>query len=381
MRLAMKYLFVGAMTSMSLLGCSDNEPPKNTSAKQGVVDLGAGKALAERECKTCHGLDGRGVAPAIPTLAGQRERYLLTALNEYRDGKRSHAALREIASRMSDADARNLAAYFASLPPATPASSKYVQVFSPYDHGKKLAASCASCHGEDGNSKIPGTPSLAGQQSRYFVAAVQEYLNGARESSPMHSLVRDLSRLDVESMGLYFASQIPVQHPSTPKGNAAAAEPLIVLCAGCHGPGGVSDDAATPSLAGQDAEYLTRSIAAYRKSRKHDAMQRAVAGLSDNDIENIAAYYSIQKSRPAENGLALVKQLTDKCDRCHGSEADNPALVVPRLNGQDADYLTMAMRAYRDDRRQSSVMHNVSWPYGDAVIEAISSFYASQPPK
>jgi cytochrome c553 len=377
----MKHLILGAMFSMTLFGCSDNEPPKNPAAKQAMVDLAAGKALAERECRACHGLDGRGVAPAIPTLAGQRERYLVTALTEYRDGKRSHAALREIASRMSDADVRNLAAYFATLPPATPESAKHVQAFSPYDIGKKLAAPCASCHGEDGNSQISGTPSLAGQQSRYFVAAVQEYLNGARESSPMHALVRDLSKLDVESMGLYFASQSPASHPSTPSGNAAAGEKLTVLCAGCHGPGGVSDDAATPNLAGQDPQYLIRAITAYRKTRKHEAMQRAVAGLSDSDIENIAAYYSIQKSRPAENGLALIKQITEKCDRCHGSEADNPALAVPRLNGQDADYLTMAMRAYRDDRRRSSVMHNVSWPYGDAVIEAISSFYASQPPK
>jgi cytochrome c553 len=377
----MKHLLLAAMIAMALAGCSDNEPPKNASAKQDKADLAAGKALAERECKTCHGLDGRGVAPAIPTLAGQRERYLVTALTEYRDGKRAHAALREIASRMSEADARNLAAYFASLPPVAPASATYVQVFSPYDNGKKLSAPCAACHAEDGNSNIPGTPSLAGQQSRYFVAAVQEYLNGAREASPMHSLVRDLSKLDVESVGLYFASQTPAERPATPNGNAAAGEPSIVLCAGCHGPGGVSDDAATPNLAGQDAQYLTRAIAAYRKARKHEAMQRAVAGLSDGDIENIAAYYSIQKSRPAESGLALIKQITEKCDRCHGSEADNPALVVPKLNGQDADYLTMAMRAYRDGRRHSSVMHSVSWPYGDAIIEAISSFYASQPPK
>ncbi len=377
----MKSLFLGAMMSMALIGCSDNEPPKNTPAKQTQADPAAGKALAERDCKTCHGLDGRGVAPAIPTLAGQRESYLVTALTEYRDGKRAHAALREIASRMSEADVRNLAAYFASLPPVAPASATYVQVFSPYENGKKLSAPCAACHSEDGNSKIPGTPSLAGQQSRYFVAAVQEYLNGARESSPMHGLVRDLSKLDVESVGLYFASQTPAQRSTAPNGIAAAGEPLTVLCAGCHGPGGVSDDAATPNLAGQDAQYLTSAIAAYRKTRKHEAMQRAVAGLSDGDIENIAAYYSIQKSRPAESGLALIKQITEKCDRCHGSEADNPALVVPRLNGQDADYLTMAMRAYRDGRRHSSVMHSVSWPYGDAIIEAISSFYASQPPK
>ena len=380
--LAMKHVLplIAAMM-MALAGCSDNEPPKNTAAKQVSGDPAAGKALAERECKACHGLDGRGVAPAIPTLAGQRERYLVTALNEYRDGKRAHAALREISSRISDADVRNLAAYFAGLPAMPPESAKHVQLFSPYDNGKKLAGPCISCHGENGNSKTPGTPSLAGQQPRYFVTAVQEYLNGAREASPMHTFVRDMSRLDLESIGLYFASQESAQRVPAAKGNATAAEKQVVLCAGCHGPGGVSDDTATPTLAGQDAEYLSQAIAAYRKARRHEPMQRAVAGLSDADIENIAAYYSMQKSKPAENELTLIKEITAQCDRCHSSEVDNPALVVPRLRGQDADYLTMALRSYRDNRRQSSMMHNVSWPYGDAVIEAIATFYASQPPK
>ena len=61
--------------------------------------------------------------------------------------------------------------------------------------------------------------------------------------------------------------------------------------------------------------------------------------------------------------------------------ADNPAMVVPKIAGQDRDYLVMAMRAYRDERRESTVMHNMSLPYGDTVIESIASYYAGQPAK
>ena len=55
------------------------------------------------------------------------------------------------------------------------------------------------------------------------------------------------------------------------------------------------------------------------------------------------------------------------------------AMVVPKIAGQDRDYLVMALRAYRDDRRASTTMHKMSLPYGDAVIESIASYYASQP--
>ena len=56
-------------------------------------------------------------------------------------------------------------------------------------------------------------------------------------------------------------------------------------------------------------------------------------------------------------------------------------MVVPKIAGQDRDYLVMAIRAYRDERRQSTVMHNMSLPYGNTVIESIASYYAGQPAK
>jgi cytochrome c553 len=123
------------------------------------------------------------------------------------------------------------------------------------------------------------------------------------------------------------------------------------------------------------------AIKAYRNLRKYEPMIRVVAGLTDADVDNIAAFYTIQKSKPAENGPALVQELTARCNRCHGAGVRSSDMAIPRLNGQDMDYLVMALRSYRDNRRQTSVMHSMVLPYGDAVIESLASYYASQPSK
>lgn len=379
----MKRLALGIVLTVALVGCTDQGEPttKDAKGKPISVDLAAGKALAEGECQACHGVDGKGAAPAIPHLAAQRERYLLGAMKAYKEGKRTHAALKEIITRMSDADALNVAAYYASLPPVQTAPDKDAKRDSPYEHGKTLAKACAKCHGEDGNSRIAGIPSLAGQQPQYLVVAINEYLRKERKAAPMHALLPGMAKLDKESLALYFASQEPAPRGAPPFGDPAAGEPLTAVCGGCHGVNGVSVDTATPVLANQDARYLVEAIKAYRTTRKRESMRLYVTGLSDKDIQSIAAFYSVQRSKAAEKGQTLVKDLTERCERCHGEGVDNPAVAVPKIRGQDRDYLVMALRAYRDDRRESSMMHKMSLPYSDAVIESLSSAYAGQPAK
>ena len=379
----MKRFLMLVLLSMALAACKDREPPPAPSAapKPPAADIGAGKAFAERECKGCHGLDGKGAGPAIPHLAAQRDRYLLASLKAYREGKRTHAALKAEAAKMTEAEMANVAAFYASLPPVPPAAAKDRPLFSPYDSGKALAAGCVKCHGEDGNSTTAGIPSLAGQQPRYLVIAIQEYLQGERKRSPMHAMLPGLSKLDLESLALFFASQAPAGRTAAPAGDPVAGEPLTAVCGGCHGSHGVSPDSATPSLAAQDPKYLLEATKAYRTTRKRETMRAYVAGLSDKDIQNIAAFYAMQKSRPAEKGQTIVQELTAKCERCHGADVDNPALVVPKIGGQDRDYLVMSLRAYRDDRRESTAMHRMSMPYGDSIIESIASYYASRPAK
>jgi cytochrome c553 len=358
----------------ALAGCSDEKTADK--ANKPAADVTAGKSVAEKSCQPCHLPDGRGTAPGIPNLAGEPQQYLVISLAEYRSGRRLHGALRNIASSLSDADTQNVTAYFASLQ-RRPADVK-VASFSPFDHGKTVAPGCIGCHGENGVSTTPGTPNLAGQQPQYFAFALQEYLNGTRETSPMHALIRGLNKLDIDSVALYFGSFTPKVRPAPDFGNAAAGEKRTVLCAGCHGVHGISVDTSTPSLASQDPTYLVKAIKAYRNKRPHEQMQRAVAALSDKDVEDIAAYYAVQQGKNADDGPKLVGEIVQKCNRCHGPEGTGAPAPFPLLYGQDKDYLVMALRAYRDGRRQSSVMHNMSIPYGDAVIESLATFYASQ---
>lgn len=371
----MKTLIISLLISLALVSCGDK---KEAPAKASAGDVNAGKLLAERDCKGCHGLDGRGVAPGIPHLAAQRAEYLLTSISEYKDGKRKHAALKDMTGHMSEAEVKNVVAYYASLPPVVSPQAKDVQLSSPYQEGKALAAGCAKCHGEDGNSKTPGTPTLAGQQPHYLVTAIEEYHEGDRKATAMTPMARSSGKMELEKLAWYYAAQKPAQRAAPAFGDPAAGEPATAMCGGCHGAHGVSTDGATPSLAGQDAQYLVNSMKAYKKGRKNWGMQRYIAGLSDKDILNIAAYYSIQTSQAADAVPSTVKDLAEKCNRCHDA-ANNSSMVAPKMNGQDRDYLIMSLRAYRDGKRQSSMMHNMSFAYSNAMIESLASWYASQP--
>ena len=384
----MKKLILGIALLAALAGCSEKaEPPKEAAKaaaaavpeKRSAAEVAAGKEIAEQSCKGCHGLDGRGAAPGIPHLAAQREAYLLASIREYKEGRRVHAALKDMTASLSDGNIRSAVMYYASLPPLANPTAKDIQHSSLYQEGKTLAAGCARCHGEDGNSKTPGTPTLAGQQPHYLVAAIQEYHQGERKAATMKSVPNTSSTSDLEKLALYFATQTPAERTAPAKGDSAAGEPSTAMCGGCHGSRGVSTDGATPSLAGQDPVYLVSAIKSYRKTRANWGMQRYVAGLNDKDIENISAFYAAQKPSAAGAAPSSAKELAEKCNRCH--DVDSAAVTAPKMNGQDRDYMIMALRAYRDGKRESSTMHNMSFSYSNAIIESIASWYAAQPAK
>ena len=368
---SIRHLALSAVLAFGLVGCGDEEgavvPP----------DIGAGKSVAEAYCVGCHDVDGRGVAPGIPNLAAQVDEYLLESLLAYKEGKRMHAALRDMTAQFSDADIRNVSGYYAGLPPlVVSGETKTQDVLFPYEKGKVMAEDCGRCHGEDGNSITPGIPNLAGQQPIYFVDAMRAYLNGRRSISTMEML-RELSRVDMESLALYYAAQSPARREAPRFGSPAAGEPLSARCGGCHGAHGVSSDAVTPSLASQDAQYLVNALKAYRgRTRHHDVM---LAENTDEEVQDIAAFYAVQESRAAERTPMTVQGLVEKCDRCHGPGVENPTMAIPKVGGQDRDYLIRALRAYRDGKRGSSLMHNMSLPYSEAIIEGVASLYASQP--
>ncbi|WP_058912356.1 c-type cytochrome [Entomohabitans teleogrylli] len=83
------------------------------------------------------------------------------------------------------------------------------------------------------------------------------------------------------------------------KGDAQAGEKKAMMCVACHGATGKSSVPLYPTLAGQSQEYLATSLHAYKKGERSggqaEIMKAYVSGLSDEDIENLAAYYAAQK--------------------------------------------------------------------------------------
>jgi cytochrome c553 len=372
-------LLSGALL-LAVSGCGEKQKSES-QADKAAASIAAGKTIAKNNCVGCHGMDGKGANDNIPHLASQYAQYLVDSLNAYKEGKRTHAALKDMASGMTQEQIQNVADYYASLPPVKTQATQ-TQMLSPYEKGKQSAAACATCHGEDGNSVTAGIPNLAGQQPVYFIAAVNDYLEGRRDiaSAEKKAMVNALNRVDIESMALYFAAQAPAKRDAPASGDPAKGEPLSGKCGGCHGAHGISSDPSVPSLASQDPQYIVKATKEYRERvRKQDDMHSMVSNVTDQELEHIAAYYAVQQGQPAEEEPVSVQALAEQCDRCHAPSTEATSNVVfPKINGQHKAYVAKALREYRDGKRESSTMHNMSLPYSDALIESLAALYSTR---
>src|SRR6218665_1343926 len=77
-------------------------------------DLAKGGTISQQVCAACHTADGSRGSPANPIIQGQHPQYLVKQLAEFKDGKRDSAVMKGIASALSDADMKNVAAFYAS---------------------------------------------------------------------------------------------------------------------------------------------------------------------------------------------------------------------------------------------------------------------------
>lgn len=80
-----------------------------------AIDVDAGKAKVEQVCASCHGIDGIGIIPTYPNLAGQYASYLIQSLKAYRSGDRTNAIMAGFSATLSNEDIENIAHYYAGL--------------------------------------------------------------------------------------------------------------------------------------------------------------------------------------------------------------------------------------------------------------------------
>lgn len=180
------------------------------------------------------------------------------------------------------------------------------------------------------------------------------------------------------------------------KGDAKAGEKKNAMCIGCHGIPGYQASFPqvhkVPMISGQNAKYIASALNDYRKGdRKHPSMRGVSGSLSDQDIADLAAYYE-QHGKPATAPAApaaaeLPASLKDKlmaCAACHGANFNNTTDPAnPRLAGQHADYLYVALKSYQTNTanvgRANATMVGMAKPFSDSELKQIANFLGSLP--
>lgn len=172
--------------------------------------------------------------------------------------------------------------------------------------GKAKAATCAACHGPDGNSVNPEWPKIAGQHASYIETQLTAYKEGTHRSNAlMAPMVAPLSEQDMKDLAAYFAT-MPASGGNADAELVELGEKIyrggkqatgVPACMGCHGPAGMGDPRAQfPRLAGQHAVYTRAQLEAYRlgtRSTDPQRMMRDIAlKLTPDEMAAVASYIS-----------------------------------------------------------------------------------------
>ena len=159
------------------------------------------------------------------------------------------------------------------------------------------AGTCIGCHGPNGNSTMPGIPSLAAQNSRYIYMQLRDFQEGRRHNDMMTPMTAGLSKDDMREIADYYSKQklsskgFKADAAKAKLGQAKADE---TLCAMCH-LGEFVGQNEIPKVAGQNYDYVVKTLKDFKaKTRTNDAgnMTSVASTLSEEDIENLGHYIS-----------------------------------------------------------------------------------------
>jgi len=195
-------------------------------------------------------------------------------------------------------------------------------------------------------------------------------------------------------MQVVAALALLVTLPVLADGDADAGQGKSAVCAACHGADGNSVVPIWPTIAGQHAPYLVRQLGLIKSgARPVPEMAGIVAGLSDQDMADLAAYYATQTSKAGladeatrDTGERLYRAgnpQTDvpACMACHGPAGEgNPLAAFPALAGQHSAYTEKILKGFRsgtlwgEDDQSSKIMVDVTFRLTEDEIKALSAY-------
>jgi cytochrome c553 len=244
-----------------------------------------------KKCVKCHGEDGNAPASGMPNLSAQDPEYFVASMQAYIEGTRDHRLMSKLAADLDEETLRRMGVFYAVQ---APVRTETTGDGNP-DLGRELSEPCAACHGSDGNASGADMPTLAGQDARYFIKAMEAYRDGKRQYDAMFGAVEPLSEDDVTNLAAYYARQDPVRRNVR---KPLTTSEWIARCERCHGIDGNSTDPRYPMLAAQDPTFLANSLQAYvGESRNNSAMHAMADPLSQADIERIVEHYATREAK------------------------------------------------------------------------------------
>jgi cytochrome c553 len=161
-----------------------------------------------------------------------------------------------------------------------------------------------------------------------------------------------------------------------------AGEKKAAVCASCHGQKGIGNNAMYPNLAGQKPAYIVGQLKAFKTGTRKDPMMETTAkSLSDEDIKDIAAYFSGLENKTQHNiEKFTVKQATIEkaamCKGCHGREGEGRG-AFPRLRNQHYQYLATQLKAYKAGNRNGGPMTGIAKSLSKEDIKALSYYLSN----
>jgi cytochrome c553 len=238
-------------------------------------------------------------------------------------------------------------------------------------------------------------PAVGARQARYNLVFFT-----TPASPEFHSIVRakmnKLLTTIFAAMALFAVASSQAQEI---KGDAKAGETKNAMCIGCHGIKGYQasfpEVYKVPMISGQNAKYIVAALNEYKKGeRKHPTMRAVATSLTDQDIADLAAHYSgdgvtegaaALPAKPSREPSAEVQALLGKanCASCHGANFSKPIDPgYPKLAGQHADYLLVALKSYKTENnpkvgRGNAIMAGMVKQYTNAELKQLAGYLSS----
>lgn len=192
-----------------------------------------------------------------------------------------------------------------------------------------------------------------------------------------------------------LVSGIVVSSPSIAAGNAASGKTKSAVCAACHGANGISALSMNPNLAGQVPGYIAAQLSAFKSGERANAiMAGQVAGLSDEDMADLDAYYAsmvpnvkvqlteadaeLAKAGEAIYRGGFAERGISACASCHGPSGHGIPKNYPRVSAQHKEYLESQLLAYKKGQRKgyNGIMSDIAFGLSEKQIKQLSAYMA-----